>query len=105
LAFKGGLLYIGTGDGGGGGDQHGRIGNGQNIHVLLGKILPIAPPANGYRIPRGNPFVGRPGRDEIWDYGLRNPWRWSFDSATGDLWIGDVGQDRFEEIDVQGHAS
>jgi len=105
LAFKGGLLYIGTGDGGGAGDQHGRIGNGQNIHVLLGKMLRIAPTASGYRIPRGNPFVGRPGRDEIWDYGLRNPWRWSFDRATGDLWIGDVGQNRFEEIDVQGHAS
>jgi glucose/arabinose dehydrogenase len=96
-----GDLYIGTGDGGGGGDHHGRIGNGQNVNVLLGKILRIAPTATGYDIPPGNPLVGRKGLDEIWDFGLRNPWRWSFDRATGDLWIGDVGQDRFEEIDFQ----
>jgi len=104
LAFgPNGLLYIGTGDGGGGGDapNHGPIGNGQNINVLLGKILRIAPNPTGYTSPPGNPFVGRRGRDEIWDYGVRNPWRWSFDAVNGDLWIGDVGQNRFEEIDVQ----
>lgn len=105
IAFgPGGNLYIGTGDGGGGGDQHGTIGNGQNKSVLLGKMLRINPTPSvslPYTIPPGNPFVGKKGRDEIWDYGLRNPWRWSFDRQKGDLWIGDVGQARFEEIDVQ----
>jgi glucose/arabinose dehydrogenase len=93
-------LYIALGDGGSGGDP---FGNGQSLGTLLGKILRIDPrPGNGhpYRIPSGNPFTGRPGaRPEIWDYGLRNPWRFSFDPATGDLWIGDVGQDAWEEID------
>jgi glucose/arabinose dehydrogenase len=98
-----GYLYIGTGDGGGAGDQHGAIGNGQNKQVLLGKMLRIDPNATGYTAPPSNPFVGKPGLNEIWDYGLRNPWRWSFDRHTGALWIGDVGQNRFEEIDVQ-HA-
>src|SRR5262249_60870821 len=78
-------------------------GNGQSRGTLLGKILRIDPrPGNGrpYRIPPGNPFSGRAGaRPEIWDYGLRNPWRFSFDPATGDLWIGDVGQDAWEEVD------
>jgi glucose/arabinose dehydrogenase len=106
LAFgPDGLLYIGMGDGGGGGDQHGRIGNGQSLDALLGKILRIDPRPGGgrpYRVPRDNPFVGRAGaRGEIWAYGLRNPWRFSFDRATGDLTVGDVGQDAVEEIDFR----
>jgi len=96
------LLYVGTGDGGGGGDQHGTRGNAQDLGSVLGKILRIDPrPAGGrpYRIPRDNPFVGRAGaRGEIYAYGLRNPWRFSFDRATGDLTIGDVGQNAWEEI-------
>jgi glucose/arabinose dehydrogenase len=98
-----GLLYIGTGDGGGGNDQHGTIGNAQDLGSLLGKILRIDPRPSGgrpYRIPTSNPFVNRAGaRGEIYSYGLRNPWRFSFDRSTGDLTIGDVGQDAIEEID------
>jgi glucose/arabinose dehydrogenase len=94
------MLYIGVGDGGGGGDT---LHNGQNTDALLGKILRIDPRPNGkaqYRIPTGNPFRGKPGhRGEIWMYGLRNPWRFSFDSKTHDMWIGDVGQDAYEEVD------
>ncbi|MDX6650295.1 MAG: hypothetical protein QOJ97_2246 [Solirubrobacteraceae bacterium] len=96
-----GLLYIGFGDGGGGGDQHGARGNAQNLNSLLGKMLRIDPRRSGsrrYGVPRDNPFVGRAGRDEIWAYGLRNPWRWSFDRATGDLAVGDVGQNSVEEV-------
>jgi glucose/arabinose dehydrogenase len=97
------LMYVGTGDGGGGNDQHGATGNGQNLGVLLGKILRIDPAASGgrpYTIPSSNPFVNRAGaRGEIYSYGLRNPWRFSFDRSTGDLTIGDVGQDQVEEID------
>jgi glucose/arabinose dehydrogenase len=93
-----GYLYIGLGDGGAGGDPH---GNGQNLDTLLGKLLRIDPSgARPYAIPPGNPFVDDPdARDEIWAYGLRNPWRFSFDAGTGDLLIGDVGQDAWEEID------
>src|SRR2546430_115494 len=78
-------------------------GNGQRLSTLLAKMLRIAPrTAGGYSVPRDNPFVGRPGvRPEIWAYGLRNPWRYSFDRQTGDLWIGDVGQNNWEEIDFQ----
>jgi len=98
-----GLLYVGTGDGGGGGDQHGARGNAQNLGSLLGKLLRIDPRASGgraYSIPARNPFVGRAGaRGEIYAYGLRNPWRFSFDRKRGDLSIGDVGQNAFEEID------
>jgi glucose/arabinose dehydrogenase len=94
------LLYIAFGDGGGGGDP---LGSGQSLDTLLGKILRIDPrPAGGraYRVPPDNPFVGRAGaRPEIWSYGLRNPWRFSFDPATGDMWIGDVGQNAWEEVD------
>jgi glucose/arabinose dehydrogenase len=93
-----GDLFIGVGDGGSEGDPS---ANGQNTDTLLAKILRIAPTASGgYTIPRGNPFAGRPGkRAEIWAYGLRNPWRFSFDRLTGDMIVGDVGQDREEELD------
>jgi glucose/arabinose dehydrogenase len=101
-----GYLYVGLGDGGSGGDPE---DNAQDLGTFLGKMLRIAPqPGNGrgYRIPPDNPFVGRDGaRPEIWAFGLRNPWRYSFDSDTGDLWIGDVGQDAREEIDVQAALS
>jgi glucose/arabinose dehydrogenase len=97
------LLYVGTGDGGGGGDQHGSRGNAQDLGSLLGKILRIDPRAGGgrpYQVPRDNPFTGRRGaRGETYAYGLRNPWRFSFDRRTGDLTIGDVGQNAWEEID------
>jgi glucose/arabinose dehydrogenase len=96
-------LYIGIGDGGGAGDQHGSRGNGQSLGTLLGKILRIDPKAAGsrpYTIPSDNPFVSRSGaKGEIYSYGLRNPWRFSFDRSTGDLTIGDVGQNEIEEID------
>jgi len=106
LAFgPDGLLYVGLGDGGGGDDQHGPIGNAQNLGTLLGKILRIDPRPGGgrpYRIPRGNPFAGRRGaKPAIYAWGLRNPWRFSFDRKTGDLTIGDVGQDHVEEIDFR----
>jgi len=102
LAFgPDGYLYVGLGDGGGAGDPGDRA---QDLRQLLGKILRLdtesTPDAPGYRIPADNPFVSRAGaRPEIWAYGLRNPWRFSFDSETGDLWIADVGQDQWEEID------
>ena len=98
-AFKGNLLYVSTGDGGGTGDQP---NNAQNKGVLLGKILRINPLPSGtkpYTIPSSNPFVGRTGLDAIWAYGFRNPWRCSFDRSTGDFWCGDVGQSKYEEID------
>jgi glucose/arabinose dehydrogenase len=99
-----GFLYIATGDGGSGGDPQ---ENGQSLRTLLGKILRID--VNGgspYRIPPDNPFVDRSGaRGEIWAYGLRNPWRNSFDRATRDLWIADVGQNSIEEINVQKGSS
>ena len=101
LAFgPDGMLYIGTGDGGGGGDQLNTAGDRSD---LRGKILRINPlrgcEGKRYCIPNSNPFVGKPGKDQIWLMGLRNPWRFSFDRRTEDLWIGDVGQDEFEEID------
>ncbi|MBP6681373.1 MAG: PQQ-dependent sugar dehydrogenase [Saprospiraceae bacterium] len=96
-----GYLYIGMGDGGGGGDPS---NSGQNLETLLAKMLRIdvnAPQGSlNYTIPPDNPFVGEPGRDEIWAYGLRNPWRISFDRETGDLWIADVGQNLWEEVDM-----
>jgi glucose/arabinose dehydrogenase len=104
LAFRAdGYLYIGVGDGGSEGDP---LSNGQNCSTFLGKILRInvdsASSGKNYSIPSDNPFVGNTDgfRDEIYAYGFRNPWRFSFDSATGQLWVGDVGQDRIEEIDV-----
>jgi hypothetical protein len=97
LQFRRGDLYLGIGDGGTEGDPE---GDAQNKHNLLGKILRIDPkPGGGYRVPHGNPFVGKTGRDEIFSMGLRNPWRFSFDRKTGDLWIGDVGWSTMEEID------
>jgi glucose/arabinose dehydrogenase len=95
-----GYLYLGTGDGGGGGDP---LGNGQSLGALLGKLLRIDPRQSGtaaYTVPASNPFVGVAGaRPEIWAYGLRNPFRFSFDRAKGDLAIGDVGQSTREEVD------
>ena len=96
------MLYISLGDGGSGGDPQ---GNGQDPSTLLGSILRIdvsgLGPDQGYRVPPDNPFVGVDGaRPEIWAYGLRNPWRMAFDPATGLLWLGDVGQADFEEIDI-----
>jgi glucose/arabinose dehydrogenase len=95
-----GFLYLGLGDGGGGNDPEGR---GQDLSDLLGSILRLdVSPGNSYTVPPDNPFVGQQPatRPEIWSYGLRNPWRFSFDRGTGDLYIGDVGQDMLEEIDV-----
>jgi glucose/arabinose dehydrogenase len=94
-----GYLWLGTGDGGPAGDP---LGNAQNLDVLLGKLVRINPTPTGnapYTIPPDNPFVGKPGRDEIWAYGLRNPRRFSFDRPTRTIAIGDVGNDRYEEID------
>lgn len=97
------LLYVGTGDGGGGNDQHGTRGNAQNLGSPLGKILRIDPRASGserFTAPPSNPFVDRAGAlPEIYAYGLRNPWRFSFDRANGDLTIADVGQEAVEEVD------
>jgi glucose/arabinose dehydrogenase len=95
-----GMLYVGFGDGGSAGDPQ---GNGQNLSALLGKILRINPtPVGGapYSVPKNNPFVRRAGAArEVWMWGLRNPWRFTFDRATDDAWIGDVGQNAYEEID------
>jgi hypothetical protein len=107
------FLYLSTGDGGGtgtgepgggsGGDDHGPIGNGQNLQSLLGKMLRIQ--VNGlapYTIPKDNPFVGNAeALDEIWATGFRNPWRWSFDRLTGDKFIGDVGEVDWEEVNFE----
>jgi len=98
-------LYIGIGDGGDEGDPH---GHGQNKRVLLGKLLRIKPQRRGkrhYTVPPSNPFVGRPGRDEIYALGLRNPFRFSFDNRTGHIAIGDVGQDSWEEVDYESRQS
>jgi uncharacterized repeat protein (TIGR03806 family) len=110
-----GMLYIGIGDGGSGNDPHGSIGNGQNLRTLLGKMLRIdvenSSAATTYAIPAGNPFSGNPRCNvsgtsntnncpEIYAYGFRNPWRWSFDRVSGELWLGDVGQSALEEVDI-----
>lgn len=103
LAFgPDGYLYIGLGDGGGANDEHGTIGNGQDMSTLLGKILRIdINGAKPYAVPADNPFVGKAGhRPEIWASGLRNPWRFSFDRGTGRLICGDVGQNKYEEINI-----
>ncbi len=96
-----GYLYVGTGDSGGAGDPDNRS---QNIRSLFGKMLRLDPTPSGnsqFTVPPTNPYVGRKGNDLIWARGLRNPWKWSFDRSTDDLWIGDVGQKRYEEIDFQ----
>jgi glucose/arabinose dehydrogenase len=101
-----GFLYVPLGDGGSQGDPDDRA---QDLGDLHGKILRLdvggddfpADPARDYAVPSGNPFVGAPGADEIWSYGLRNPWRCSFDALTGDLWIADVGQYEWEEVHLQ----
>jgi glucose/arabinose dehydrogenase len=121
LFGRDGYLYIATGDGGGAGDQHGTCGNGQSRASLLGKLLRIdvrgtapfsLPPDCGgtaavYAVPTDNPFAAGAGGDcdEIWAYGLRNPWRSAFDEATGDLYIADVGQNCWEEIDYASSLS
>jgi uncharacterized repeat protein (TIGR03806 family) len=94
-----GYLYIGLGDGGSGGDP---LGNGQNPATLLGAMLRIdvGDGTGGYSIPPDNPFVGGGGAPEVYAYGLRNPWRWSFDRSSGALWLGDVGQNAYEEVDI-----
>jgi hypothetical protein len=105
------MLYIGLGDGGSGGDPYGTIGNGQNLQTLLGKMLRIDisgdTGAVRYRIPAGNPYAGNAlcstgsgaqNCPEIYAVGLRNPWRWSFDTGSNELWLGDVGQGAWEEI-------
>ena len=99
-----GMLYIGMGDGGSGGDPY---GNGQDRGTLLGDLLRIdVDHGDPYAIPADNPFVGQPGmRGEIWAWGLRNPWRFAFDRETGLLYIADVGQNAWEEIDVVPSAS
>jgi len=106
LAFgPDGYLYIGMGDGGSANDPH---GNGQKMSTLLGKLLRIDVESGvrPYAVPPSNPFVGKKEvRPEIWASGLRNPWRFSFDRATGDLFIADVGQNRFEEVNVQPSSS
>jgi glucose/arabinose dehydrogenase len=98
LAFgPDGYLYAGLGDGGDQGDPH---GNGQSLDTLLGKLLRIdVHSGSPYAIPADNPYANGGGLPEIWAYGLRNPWRFGFDSATGDLYIADVGQDAWEEVD------
>lgn len=98
-----GFLYLGLGDGGGSGDPDGR---GQGLSDLLGSILRIDVRAGDpYTVPADNPFVGNPNaRPEVWSYGLRNPWRFSFDRANGDLYIADVGQNQVEEVDVSTSA-
>jgi glucose/arabinose dehydrogenase len=103
LAFgPDGYLYFGLGDGGGGGDPS---GNGQNLQAVLGKMLRIdvdSPPDPGlpYAIPTDNPFANGGGLPEIWAYGFRNPWRFSFDPPSGRMFVADVGQNRYEEVDL-----
>lgn len=102
-----GYLYAGTGDGGGGGDgtyggsDHGPIGHGQSLDVLMGKILRLDVDNGPSYAAAGNPFAGGGGLPQIWSYGLRNPWRFSFDRKNGDIYVGDVGQSAWEEIDIQ----
>jgi glucose/arabinose dehydrogenase len=94
-----GYLYLGTGDGGSGGDPN---GFGQNLNVLLGKMLRLdIDSQQPYAIPADNPFIDKEGLGEIWAYGLRNPWRFAFDPLIGDLYMGDVGQNAWEEVNFQ----
>jgi glucose/arabinose dehydrogenase len=103
LAFgQDGNLYVALGDGGGAGDQHGSIGNAQNLGTILGKILRInVDSKKPYAVPQDNPFVNdKNAQPEIWAYGLRNPWRFSFDRKTGLMFCADVGQNKWEEINI-----
>ncbi len=103
MAFgKDGYLYIGLGDGGGAGDKHGTIGHGQDLNTLLGSIIRIdVDGKKPYTIPPDNPFINQPNaRPEIYAFGLRNPWRFSFDRATGRLFCSDVGQNKYEETNL-----
>ncbi|WP_316847232.1 PQQ-dependent sugar dehydrogenase [Pedobacter psychrodurus] len=97
-----GFLYVSFGDGGGQGDEHGKIGNGQDMNTWHGKILRIdINTGSGYKVPTDNPFVGKTDvKPEIWAYGFRNPWRFSFDKVSGRLFAGDVGQSTWEEVDI-----
>ena len=97
-----GFLYIGLGDGGGAGDRHGERGNGQNLNTHLGKILRIDVNTDkSYLIPQDNPFVeNKSAKPEIWAYGFRNPWRFSFDKKSGKLFVADVGQNQYEEVNI-----
>jgi glucose/arabinose dehydrogenase len=97
-----GYLYVSFGDGGGQGDKHGETGNGQRLDTWLGKILRIDVNAEtGFKVPKSNPFVGNANaKPEIWAYGFRNPWRFSFDRASKQLFAGEVGQDTWEEVDI-----
>jgi glucose/arabinose dehydrogenase len=97
-----GYLYVALGDGGGAGDRHGETGNGQKMDTWLGKILRIdVNTESGYKVPADNPFVGKANvKPEIWAYGLRNPWRFSFDRVSKQLFAGEVGQDTWEEVDI-----
>jgi glucose/arabinose dehydrogenase len=99
-----GMLWIATGDGGGGGDP---LDNARNLDSLLGKLLRIDPSSKrgAFGIPADNPYANGPGADEVYAYGLRNPWRFSFDSATGDLSIADVGQGSLEEVNLLGRGA
>src|SRR5690606_471726 len=92
-----GYLWISMGDGGSGGDPD---GNGQNTDVLLGKMLRIDVSGDAYTVPDDNPFVSGGGAPEVWSYGLRNAWKFSFDRETGEVWIADVGQNQIEEINM-----
>ena len=96
-----GMLYLGLGDGGSGGDPR---GNGQDPWTLLGTVIRLdvreTSASVPYRVPSDNPFVEGGGRPEVWAYGLRNPWRMAFDSASGELWLADVGQNAVEEVDI-----
>lgn len=102
LAFgPDGFLYIALGDGGGANDEHGEHGNAQHLNTLLGKILRIDVSGSPYTIPKDNPFINQKNaRPEIFAYGLRNPWRFSFDKKTGKLFCADVGQNKYEEINI-----
>lgn len=97
---KDGMLYLGLGDGGSAGDPWGPIGNGQNLDTFLGKILRIDVSKKPYAVPADNPKLSAT-KPEIWDYGLRNPYRFAFDPCGGALYVADVGQDAIEEIDVE----
>src|SRR5262249_8198177 len=100
-----GFLYVSVGDGGAICDYMNRA---QSLNTLAGKILrlDVSNTSTNYTVPPNNPFVGVPGAlPEIWAYGLRNPWRFSFDRVTGDLWIGDAGETKREEVDFQAAGS